>query len=236
MKWPKRRIFCHLARFNGMNFTLFVQMVKQFHQRHLKRCWNFVWNYTIQAKERKKCGNTKHHLVVSSLKSKKIKCDWFLVFVVHASLIEYNLVFSIHRIYSKINSDEFDDIDESLKYEVLKWFHQLVKTHSALDSWYNASCRNFVDYWICSGDQYLNWKNKGYRTVFDLLQVSFIIWIDVSLFQYQKWTISSLIRSPSQIHINLSKRTIIFVFTLPTEQTSISIFEHNWRWIESSLE
>lgn len=43
----------------------------------------------------------------------------------------------------------------------------------ASDSWYETSCKNYPQYWICDGDHLLNWKNNGYATVFDLLQVHF---------------------------------------------------------------
>lgn len=38
------------------------------------------------------------------------------------------------------------------------------------DSWYETSCDDH-DYAVCDGDYNLNWKDKGYVTVFDLLQV-----------------------------------------------------------------
>lgn len=42
----------------------------------------------------------------------------------------------------------------------------------ACDLWYDVSCGNYLEYWECPGNMMLNWKDKGYRTVFELLQVS----------------------------------------------------------------
>lgn len=38
------------------------------------------------------------------------------------------------------------------------------------DSWYETSTDSH-EYEECEGDRLLNWKDKGYTTVFDLLQV-----------------------------------------------------------------
>lgn len=42
----------------------------------------------------------------------------------------------------------------------------------ACDSWYEVSGRDYIEYWDCPGDLLLDWSGKGYKTVFDLLQVS----------------------------------------------------------------
>lgn len=52
------------------------------------------------------------------------------------------------------------------------WFHRMENTLEASDSWYDTSCRGLLEYHLCPGDHLLNWKDKGYVTVFDLLQVS----------------------------------------------------------------
>lgn len=41
----------------------------------------------------------------------------------------------------------------------------------ASDSWYEASGRDYIEYWDCPGDLLQNWKERGYARVFDLLQV-----------------------------------------------------------------
>lgn len=73
-----------------------------------------------------------------------------------------------------LKSDEFGDIDVNLQREVFEWFHQYQNMYVACDSWYKASMRNSLEYWECAGDLLLNWKDRGYRTVLDLLQVGLI--------------------------------------------------------------
>lgn len=41
----------------------------------------------------------------------------------------------------------------------------------ASDSWYQTSTRNCVEYQDCEGDFSLTWKDRGAKTVLDLLQV-----------------------------------------------------------------
>lgn len=40
------------------------------------------------------------------------------------------------------------------------------------DSWYGVSSKNYDEYQQCAGDLHLNWRDKGFRTILDLLQVS----------------------------------------------------------------
>lgn len=67
---------------------------------------------------------------------------------------------------------EFDEITPELARLALDWFHRLENIIESSDSWYDTSCRDHLEYWACSGDRLLNWKDKGYAVVFDLLQVS----------------------------------------------------------------
>lgn len=46
----------------------------------------------------------------------------------------------------------------------------MVNSLDGANSWYDTSC-NTHEYENCDGDFNLNWKDKGYVTVFDLLQV-----------------------------------------------------------------
>lgn len=52
------------------------------------------------------------------------------------------------------------------------WIHRMENTIEASDSWYDTSCRDLLEYHLCDGNHLLNWKDKGYVTVFDLLMVS----------------------------------------------------------------
>lgn len=67
---------------------------------------------------------------------------------------------------------EYNDIDEELSKQFFNFIHKYENSHEASDSWYDTSCQGHTQYWICEGDPLLNWKDQGYRTVFDLLQVT----------------------------------------------------------------
>lgn len=39
------------------------------------------------------------------------------------------------------------------------------------ESWHDISARGLVQYRNCPGDQLVNWKNRGYSTILDILIV-----------------------------------------------------------------
>lgn len=39
------------------------------------------------------------------------------------------------------------------------------------DTWFDVSAKCLAEYWECEGDSLLNWKDRGYKTLFDLLLV-----------------------------------------------------------------
>lgn len=39
------------------------------------------------------------------------------------------------------------------------------------DTWFDVSAKRLTEYWECEGDSLLNWKDRGYKTLFDLLLV-----------------------------------------------------------------
>ncbi|XP_031636095.1 spermine oxidase-like [Contarinia nasturtii] len=74
------------------------------------------------------------------------------------------------RYFRALRSDKFNDIDVNLQREAFEWFHRYRNMYIACDSWYEVSGRDYIEYWDCPGDLLLNWKDKGYTTVFNLLQ------------------------------------------------------------------
>lgn len=77
----------------------------------------------------------------------------------------------IRRYKAALATDEFKDIKSEWAHEIFEAFHQAVNNLDGANSWYETSC-NDHDYENCEGDFHLNWKDKGYITVFDLLQVN----------------------------------------------------------------
>lgn len=67
------------------------------------------------------------------------------------------------------NSKKFCDIDNELQNQFLDFYHKFKSSFDGFDSWHNVSCDSVIDYRDCVGDQLLNWKDRGYQTIFDLL-------------------------------------------------------------------
>lgn len=61
-----------------------------------------------------------------------------------------------------------------LRRQAYDWIHRMENTFEASESWFETSCSSLPQYWVCDGNQLLNWKDRGYVTVFDLLQVNLI--------------------------------------------------------------
>lgn len=77
------------------------------------------------------------------------------------------------RFFEALRHPEYREIDSTLQHEAFEWLHQYRNMYVACESWYNASCGNYLEYWDCPGNLLLNWKDKGYCTVLDLLQVRY---------------------------------------------------------------
>lgn len=77
----------------------------------------------------------------------------------------------INRYFDELKKPEFRDIDPLLAKQFIEFFHKFENSYEASESWYETSAKSLPQYWRCEGDQLLNWKDKGYKTVFDLLQV-----------------------------------------------------------------
>lgn len=60
-------------------------------------------------------------------------------------------------------------LDPTLAAQFLDFFHKYENSFEASDSWFDASAIGYTKYWDCSGDLLLNWRDRGYRMVFDLL-------------------------------------------------------------------
>lgn len=77
--------------------------------------------------------------------------------------------FIMEKYTAASNMDEYQSIPSSLRQEFIEFFHKYENSIEASDTWFDTSCAGYVDYWDCNGERLLNWKDKGYGTVFDLL-------------------------------------------------------------------
>lgn len=80
--------------------------------------------------------------------------------------------FILEKYRSALRTDEFKDVDANVCQQFLEFFHKYENSIEASDTWFETSCKGYCEYWDCDGDRLLNWKDRGYRTVFDLLMVS----------------------------------------------------------------
>lgn len=80
--------------------------------------------------------------------------------------------FILEKYQEALRTEQFKDVDANVCQQFLDFFHKYENSIEASDTWFDTSCKGYCEYWDCDGDRLLNWKDKGYRTVFDLLMVS----------------------------------------------------------------
>ncbi|XP_044017962.1 spermine oxidase-like isoform X1 [Aphidius gifuensis] len=73
----------------------------------------------------------------------------------------------IKEFYKYLNDNKFTDDTRAKEY--LDWMEKFDNSMQCSDTWFEVSARGLSDYWLCEGDHLLNWKDRGYKTVFDLL-------------------------------------------------------------------
>lgn len=81
-----------------------------------------------------------------------------------------NFGYSFPRYKEALKHDDYTDVSHELAQECFDMFHKAMNSIDGANSWYETSCDDH-EYEECEGDQTLHWKDKGYVTVFDLLQV-----------------------------------------------------------------
>lgn len=74
------------------------------------------------------------------------------------------------RFYKYLKNNPFTDSVRAE--EFLEWMHRFDNSIQCSDTWFDVSARGITEYKSCDGDLLLNWKDRGYKTVFDLLMVS----------------------------------------------------------------
>lgn len=86
---------------------------------------------------------------------------------VEGSLGEY----MIQKFEEKKKTD-LKDIDNKICDYVFEWFHKVENSLEASDSWFQTSAKGLTNYKECEGDLLLNWKEKGFTTILNILLVS----------------------------------------------------------------
>lgn len=81
--------------------------------------------------------------------------------------------FLVQKYSDAIMKPEFDQVDSELSAQVLEFFLKTECSYSAADSMFDVSGYGFSKFKECSGPPRLNWKDQGFKTVFDFVTVSF---------------------------------------------------------------
>lgn len=63
-------------------------------------------------------------------------------------------------------------MDENLLRDFAHSFELIVCSMDAAESWYDLSSKNYYKFQEPKGDSALQWKDKGYAVIFDVLQVN----------------------------------------------------------------
>lgn len=71
----------------------------------------------------------------------------------------------------KIKEDQYKNIDPVLLREFPHIFEFVENSLDGTDTWFHSSAEASNVFQVSEGDFMLGWKEKGYVTVFDLLQV-----------------------------------------------------------------
>ena len=96
------------------------------------------------------------------------------------------IVLGNNRFYFRFNEElekpEYADIDASLRAQFLRRFHDHQNAMEASDSWFDIWAEKGNDYDESGGDFNLNWKDNGYKTLFDILTVSSSLPFGIEIF------------------------------------------------------
>ncbi|XP_049295110.1 uncharacterized protein LOC125770013 [Anopheles funestus] len=77
--------------------------------------------------------------------------------------------FIMGKFRALLETAEYADVNDDTAYQVLEFFHKFENSIEASDSWFDTSGPGYLHYWECDGDLLLNWRDKGYRTVLEIL-------------------------------------------------------------------
>lgn len=80
--------------------------------------------------------------------------------------------FIVEKYEELLQTPDYSDIDKNTAYQYLDFFHKYENSIEASDTWYDTSATGYLHYWDCEGDRLLNWKDRGYKTILDILMVS----------------------------------------------------------------
>lgn len=66
---------------------------------------------------------------------------------------------------------QFPELNQTMKEQLLWHFNMLQTSLDPADSWYDISAQGYFEYGPNDGDLVINWKERGYGTILDILMV-----------------------------------------------------------------
>lgn len=73
----------------------------------------------------------------------------------------------VREYYKIFDENHFTNTTRAAEY--LSWMEKTENSVECSDTWFDVSAKRLSEYWECEGDLLLNWKDRGYKTLFDLL-------------------------------------------------------------------
>lgn len=76
---------------------------------------------------------------------------------------------------NKLKDDftQFPELNETLQDQLLWLFNMMQIGYDPADNWYDIAAKGYLEYEICKGDPAINWKERGYGTILDILMKKF---------------------------------------------------------------
>lgn len=147
----------------------FDQMVKRFHMNRPQNYGILLSNSTTATNTSKRKNFIADLLAIFLPKS---KYHLILRIQINKWPTRSQLLFFILRYNEGLKTNEYRDISAELARECYDMFQKSFNAIDGANSWYETSS-NGHEYEKCEGEQNLGWKDKGYVTLFGLLQVEY---------------------------------------------------------------
>ncbi|XP_055630502.1 spermine oxidase-like isoform X2 [Toxorhynchites rutilus septentrionalis] len=105
--------------------------------------------------------------------------------------------FLMDKFRAALKDPEYAIIDHETAYQFLEFYHKFENSIEASDSWFDTSGPGYLHYWECEGDSLLNWRDKGYKTILDIMMKRFplpdaINSINLEYYTHLNKTVSSI--------------------------------------------
>ncbi|XP_055838192.1 spermine oxidase-like [Episyrphus balteatus] len=71
--------------------------------------------------------------------------------------------------FEELQRSENSDIDEKIAKEFFEFYEKFENSYESSDSLSDVSGKGYLEYWNCEGDLQLNWKDKGFTKLIQLL-------------------------------------------------------------------